>query len=133
MNSHDRHIQIIQHLVRLYQPVSSKMICWDMLGCEVGAVPVRTIQRDLQQLVQVGLLERLGNARSSTYQISSRAHQDLVDISIAYQRERTEFDKYRSSGIAPRFSFPNMQVAVSWLIRRAFLISESSLSVHGDP
>jgi len=130
MKSHARHIKIIQLLMGSYQPLCSKVMCWDLFDFETGAVPKRTIQRDLQQLVQVGLLERRGNARSSMYQIFSRAHRDLVDISIAYQRERTEFEKYRSSGIAPRFSFGNMHVAVSWLIRRAFLVSESSRSAQ---
>ena len=124
MKTHERHIRIIQLIMRSYQPISSKVIYWDVFDFEHGGVPKRTIQRDLQKLVGVGLLERLGNVRSITYLISNRAHRDLVDISISYERERIEFEKYRLSGIAPRFSFPNMHAAVSWMIRRAFLASE---------
>ena len=130
MKPHARHIKIIKLLMGSNQPLCSNVMSWDLFDFESGVVPKRTIQRDLQLLVRVGLLERLGNARSSTYQISSRAHQDLVHSSVAYQRERSEFEKYRSSGIAPRFNYPNMHKAVSWLIRRAFLASENGIAVQ---
>ena len=106
------------------KPISAEGLGFDLYSFEKGAVPKRTIQRDLQKLVGVGLVERLGAARSATYQLSDRTHRDLVNISTTYNRERQEFQKYRSMGIAPRFSFGNMYNAVSWLIRRAFLASE---------
>ena len=108
-----------------FQPRASHFFFLDLYDFQTGAVPKRTLQRDLQKLVEVGLLDRLGNTRAATYQISDRAHTEIVEISITYNRERIEFGKYKSSGIAPRFSIPNMYMAVSWMIRRAFLAFRS--------
>ena len=120
-----RHIRIVQSLLKSQQPLSSEDIYWDLFGYDDGEVPRRTIQRDLKKLVEVGLLDRSGKARSTSYQVSQRAYIELVEIFMAYRRERAEFQKYKPTGIAPRFTFGNRQAAVGWLIRRTFLSAHS--------
>lgn len=102
-------------------PESCDSICLNLYDPETGFVPRRSVQRDLHQLVNAGLLARHGNTRSTRYNLSDGTHQELIDISIEYYRERTEFVKYKSYGIAPRFRFPNMDEAFSWMIRRSLL------------
>lgn len=121
MKAHVRHVRIVQHLMGAHSPESSHAICLNIFELETGCVPLRSVQRDLNQLIEAGLLVRHGNARSSTYHLSDGAYQELLEISNAYYRERSEFKKYHVYGIAPRFRFRNLNKAVSWMIRRYML------------
>lgn len=83
-----------------------------------GRVPMRTVQQDLKRLVDADLLKRIGNARSSEYDVSESTRNELLELQRIREDERVAFAKFRGSGIASRFTIPNMYVATSWLIRR---------------
>ncbi|MDA1029039.1 MAG: hypothetical protein O3B41_08315 [Bacteroidetes bacterium] len=121
MKAHVRHIRIIQQLMGARSPESSNAICLNLYDWETGCVPLRSVQRDLNQLIDAGLLIRHGNARSSTYHLSDGAYREILEISNAYDRERSEFKKYQVYGIVPRFRFRNLDRALSWVIRRFML------------
>jgi len=121
MYAHARHIKIIQLLKGASSPETCRTISLHLFDLETRIVPLRSVQRDMNLLVKSGLIVRHGSARATKYYLSDGTYRELVKLSIAHDREREEFKKYEFYGIAPRFRFPNMDKALSWIIRRTLI------------